>query len=88
MTVPPCRQISLVEIATISLRKYFLYILRLAHELAIMKSLYTVRDDDEINRSLSGRVAFSTCTAVLILYELCTMVHVRNIRYIFCKCFI
>ena len=43
MTVPPCRQISLVEIATISLRKYFLYILRLAHELAIMKSLYTVR---------------------------------------------
>ena len=43
MTVPPCRQISLVEIATISLRKYFLYILGLAHELAIMKSLYTVR---------------------------------------------
>ena len=43
MTVPPCRQISLVEIATISLRKYFLYILRLAHELAIIKSLYTVR---------------------------------------------
>ena len=42
MTVPPCRQISLVEIATMSLRKCYLYILRLVHKASIITSLYTV----------------------------------------------
>ena len=42
MTVPPCRHISLVKIATMSLRKFYLYILRLVHKAAIITSLYTV----------------------------------------------
>ena len=42
MTVPPCRNISLVKIATMSLRKCYLYILRLVHKAAIITSLYTV----------------------------------------------
>ena len=42
MTVPPYRHISLVKIATMSLRKCYLYILRLVHKAAIITSLYTV----------------------------------------------